>query len=447
MFEQLTERLEGVFSRLKGRGKLTPDNIKDSLREVRRALLEADVNFKVAKDLVKTVEERATGQEVLKSLSPGEQVVKVVHDTLVETLGGQAATLTDPQRIPRKILMVGLQGSGKTTTTAKLGAWLRKRKRVPALAACDLQRPAAVDQLEILAKELSLKVHVDRSSKDPARVAEDALAWARGEGVDDLLVDTAGRLQIDEEMMEQLVEVRDAVEPDITLLVVDGMTGQEAVSVAESFHQRLGLTGTILTKMDGDARGGAALSIRAVTGVPIHFVGVGEKTGALEVFHPDRMASRILGMGDVLTLVEKAQASVDLKEAERLKEKIEQQQFSLEDFLGQIKQIRKMGPLEDLVKMIPGVGSKMLKGVSVDNRELVRVEAMIRSMTPEERRQPGIINGSRRKRIAKGSGTTVQLVNRLLRDFDQMRKMMGQMAKGGGVGPLGPLRRRKRKRR
>lgn len=444
MFEQLTERLEGVFSRLKGRGKLTPDNIKESLRDVRRALLEADVNFKVAKDLVKSVEERATGQEVLKSLSPGEQVVKVVHDTLVEILGSQVETLPELQQIPRKLLMVGLQGSGKTTTTAKLGAWLRKRKRVPALAACDLQRPAAVDQLEILAKELSLKIHVDRSTKDPVKVARDALAWARKEGVDDLLVDTAGRLQIDEEMMEQLVKVRDAVEPDVTLLVVDGMTGQEAVSVAETFHQRLGLTGTILTKMDGDARGGAALSIRAVTGVPIHFVGAGEKVGALEVFHPDRMASRILGMGDVLTLVERAQASVDLKEAERLKEKIEQQDFSLEDFLDQVKQIRKMGPLEDLVKMIPGVGSKMLKGVDIDSRELVRVEAMIRSMTPEERRQPQVINGSRRRRIARGSGTTVQQVNRLLRDFDQMRKMMGHLVKGQGMGPFG---RRKRKRR
>jgi signal recognition particle subunit SRP54 len=444
MFEQLTERLEGVFSRLKGRGKLTPENIKESLRDVRRALLEADVNFKVAKDLVKSVEERATGQEVLKSLSPGEQVVKIVHDTLVEILGSQVVNLPELQQIPRKLLMVGLQGSGKTTTTAKLGAWLRKRKRVPALAACDLQRPAAVDQLEILAKELSLKIHVDRGTKDPVKVARDALAWARKEGVDDLLVDTAGRLQIDDEMMEQLVKVRDAVEPDVTLLVVDGMTGQEAVSVAETFHQRLGLTGTILTKMDGDARGGAALSIRAVTGVPIHFVGMGEKVGALEVFHPDRMASRILGMGDVLTLVERAQASVDLKEAERLKEKIEQQEFSLEDFLDQIKQIRKMGPLEDLVKMIPGVGSKMLKGVDIDSRELVRVEAMIRSMTPEERRQPHVINGSRRRRIARGSGTTVQQVNRLLRDFDQMRKMMGHLAKGRGLSPFG---RRKRKRR
>ncbi|MBU1950105.1 MAG: signal recognition particle protein [Candidatus Eisenbacteria bacterium] len=444
MFEQLSERLDGIFARLKGHGKLTPDNVRDSLRDVRRALLEADVNFKVAKELIARVETVAAGQEVLKSLTPGAQVVKVVHDTLIGILGSSTAGLPDAKFPPRRILMVGLQGSGKTTTTAKLSAWLRRQKRIPAMAACDLQRPAAIDQLEILGKELDLRVYVDRNSKDPVKVARDAVTWARQEGVDDLLIDTAGRLQVDEELMEQLVSVRDAVSPDSILLVVDGMTGQEAVSVAQSFHQKLTLQGTILTKMDGDARGGAALSIRHVTGVPILYMGVGEKTSALEVFHPDRMASRILGMGDVLTLVERAQSVVDQDQALKLQEKLKHQAFTLEDFMDQIRQVRKMGPLEDIMKMIPGMGGKALKGVQIDPKELGRVEAMIRSMTPAERRRPEIINGSRRKRIAKGSGTTVQMLNRLLKDFDQMRKMMGQMAKGKGFGGFNMMRARRR---
>jgi len=436
MFEQLSDRLEGIFSRLKNRGKLTPENVRESLRDVRRALLEADVHFKVARRIIQQVEEKAVGQEVLKSLSPGTQVVKVVHDTLVEILGGQAARLPESGRPPRRILMVGLQGSGKTTSAAKLGAWLRKQKRIPFLAACDLQRPAAIDQLEVLGREVSLPVFVDRVSKDPVRVAGDALAAARARGASDLIVDTAGRLQVDDALMDELVLVRDAVGPDATLLVVDGMTGQEAVAVAESFHGRLSLQGVVLTKMDGDARGGAALSIREVTGVPILFVGTGEKTGAFEPFHPERMASRILGMGDVLSLVERAQQAVDQDEALKLQERLLKDEFNLEDFLSQIRQIRKMGPIEELVKMIPGAGSAMLRGARVDPGELVRVEAMIRSMTGEERRRPETINGSRRRRIARGSGTTVQQVNRLLRDFEQMRKVMGQLTKGRRRGGL-----------
>jgi signal recognition particle subunit SRP54 len=431
MFELLTERLEGIFRRLRGRGVLTPEIVKESLRDVRRALLEADVHFTVARRLVSMVEERAVGQEVLRSLQPGAQVVKIVHEVLTEMLGGQAAQLPEGRKVPRRILLVGLQGSGKTTTAAKLGAWLRKARRVPVLAACDLQRPAAVEQLQVLGRQLDLRVYAEPESRDPVAVARSALAWAREQGADDLILDTAGRLQIDEPLMEEVAAIRREVEADAVVLVVDGMTGQEAVSVAEAFHQRLGLDGVILTKMDGDARGGAALSVRAVTGVPILFLGVGEKTQALEVFHPQRLASRILGMGDILSLVEKAQAAVDREEARRLQERLRREEFTLEDFLEQIRQVRKMGPLEELLQMIPGLGGKALKGMQVDPRELVRVEAMIRSMTPEERQRPEIIDGSRRRRIARGSGTRVQDVNRLLRDFEAMRRMVRQLKKGG----------------
>ena len=407
MFEQLSEKLDTVFKRLRGQGVLTEENIRDSLREVRRALLEADVHFTVAKEFVRRVEEKAVGQEVLRSLSPGQQVVSVVHDVLVEILGTTAQGVAQSNEIPTRILVVGLQGSGKTTFVAKLGHHLRKRKKVPVLAACDVYRPAAMDQLATLAREAGLRVHVEKGEKDAVGIATRALASARSIGADYLLVDTAGRLHIDEQMMDEVARMKQEIRPHQILLVVDGMSGQDAVEVAKSFHERLGVDGAVLTKMDGDARGGAALSIRAVTGVPILYLGTGERIGALEVFHPDRLASRILGMGDVLPLVERAQEQVDVKEAVELQEKLQKQKFTLEDFVGQIKKVRAMGPLEEILKMIPGVGSKLPDGMKLDEREFTRVEAMISSMTPEERRRPEMIDGSRRRRIARGSGTTV----------------------------------------
>ncbi len=437
MFEQLSEKLDTVFKRLRGQGVLTEENIRDSLREVRRALLEADVHFTVAKEFVRRVEEKAVGQEVLRSLSPGQQVVSVVHDVLVEILGTTAQGVAQSNEIPTRILVVGLQGSGKTTFVAKLGHHLRKRKKVPVLAACDVYRPAAMDQLATLAREAGLRVHVEKGEKDAVGIATRALASARSIGADYLLVDTAGRLHIDEQMMDEVARMKQEIRPHQILLVVDGMSGQDAVEVAKSFHERLGVDGAVLTKMDGDARGGAALSIRAVTGVPILYLGTGERIGALEVFHPDRLASRILGMGDVLTLVERAQEQVDVKEAVELQEKLQKQKFTLEDFVGQIKKVRAMGPLEEILKMIPGVGSKLPDGMKLDEREFTRVEAMISSMTPEERRRPEMIDGSRRRRIARGSGTTVQDLNRLLRDFLLMRRMMSKMGRPGRSGTKG----------
>lgn len=437
MFEQLSEKLDTVFKRLRGQGVLTEENIRDSLREVRRALLEADVHFTVAKEFVRRVEEKAVGQEVLRSLSPGQQVVSVVHDVLVEILGTTAQGVAQSNEIPTRILVVGLQGSGKTTFVAKLGHHLRKRKKVPVLAACDVYRPAAMDQLATLAREAGLRVHVEKGETDAVGIATRALASARSIGADYLLVDTAGRLHIDEQMMDEVARMKQEIRPHQILLVVDGMSGQDAVEVAKSFHERLGVDGAVLTKMDGDARGGAALSIRAVTGVPILYLGTGERIGALEVFHPDRLASRILGMGDVLTLVERAQEQVDVKEAVELQEKLQKQKFTLEDFVGQIKKVRAMGPLEEILKMIPGVGSKLPDGMKFDEREFTRVEAMISSMTPEERRRPEMIDGSRRRRIARGSGTTVQDLNRLLRDFLLMRRMMSRMGRPGRPGTKG----------
>lgn len=431
MFEQLSEKLDSVFKRLRGQGVLTEENIRESLREVRRALLEADVHFTVAKEFVRKVEEKAVGREVLRSLSPGQQVVSVVHEVLVEVLGTTAHGVAQSNEIPTRILVVGLQGSGKTTFVAKLGHHLRKRKKVPVLAACDVYRPAAMDQLATLAREAGLRVHVEKGEKDAVGIAARALASARSIGADYLLIDTAGRLHIDEPLMDEVARMKQEIRPHQILLVVDGMAGQDAVEVAKTFHERLKVDGAVLTKMDGDARGGAALSIRAVTGVPILFLGTGERIGALEVFHPDRLASRILGMGDVLTLVERAQEQVDVKEAVELQEKLLKQRFTLEDFVGQVKKVRAMGPLEEILKMIPGVGSKLPDGMKLDEREFTRVEAMISSMTPEERRRPEIIDGSRRRRIARGSGTTVQDLNRLLRDFLLMRRMMSRMGRPG----------------
>lgn len=429
MFEQLSEKLEVVFKKLRGQGTLREENIRESLREVRRALLEADVHYSVAKEFVRKVEEKAVGQEVLKSLSPGQQVIQVVHDVLVDVLGHTATSIVQSNEIPTRIMVVGLQGSGKTTFVAKLGHYLRKHKKVPVLAACDVYRPAAMDQLATLGREANLRVHVEKGETDAVGIAVRGLTAARGVGADYLILDTAGRLHIDEPLMDELARMKEQVRPHQILLVVDGMAGQDAVEVARVFHERLKVDGVVLSKMDGDARGGAALSIRAVTGVPILFLGTGERIGALEVFHPDRLASRILGMGDILTLVERAQETVTVQEAQQMTERLVKQQFSLEDFVGQLKKVRSMGPLEEILKMIPGLGKAMPPGMKIDERELVRVEAMIQSMTGEERRRPEVIDGSRRRRIARGSGTTVQDVNRLLKDFLMMRKMMGRMGK------------------
>jgi len=439
MFDSLAGRLDRVFDRIRGRGKLTPENIRESLREMRRVLLEADVNYKVARSFIKKVEERAMGVEVLKSLTPDQQFIKVVYDTLVELLGGQAAQLADNDEIPTRILFVGLQGSGKTTCVAKIAKKLRQRKKVSHLGACDIHRPAAVDQLQNLGKRIGVPVYAEPGETDAAAIAERGWDEARKAGADYYLIDTAGRMQVDEEMMREVERVRDRTEPHQILLVVDGLTGQDAVSVSQAFHERLGLGGVILTKMDGDARGGAALSVREVTGVPILFLGSGEDVDALETFHPQGMASRILGMGDVLSLVEKAQDVVSLEEAEKMRKSIEKNEFTFEQFLQQMKQMRKMGPLQDLVKLIPGLGAKALGNVKVDEKGVARLEAIVLSMTPEERRKPEIINGSRRRRIARGSGTTVQAVNRLLKDFQMMRKLFGKLRKGKKMPSLFPM--------
>ncbi|MBZ0266082.1 signal recognition particle protein [bacterium] len=437
VFNELTEKLDGFFSKLKGRGKLTEQDVKAALREVRRILLEADVNFRVAKEFLKKVEERAIGEEVLKSITPAQQVIKIIHDELIELLGDNWTQLKRSKEPPTVYLMVGLQGSGKTTTTGKLGNYLKKRGMRPLLAACDLQRPAAIDQLERVGEQVGLQV-VSRVADTPLEVARLAKKRARSEGWDTLIVDTAGRLHVDDALMEELAQIKEELHPAEVLFVADGMTGQDAVNSAQAFSERLGITGVVLTKMDGDARGGAALSIRHVTGQPIRFTGMGEKLDALEEFHPSRLADRILGLGDVVSLVEKAQQSVDHEKAEKLAKKLKKAQFDLEDFLDQINQLAKMGPLENLLQMIPGAG-KALKGVQVDPSEMKHVEAIILSMTPDERRRPNIINGSRRKRIALGSGQSVQDVNRLLNQFDQMKKMIKKMSGKGKKMPKGMM--------
>ena len=428
MFDDLTKRLDSVFKKLRGHGKLSEANISDALREVRRALLESDVHFQVTRDFIRDVKEKAVGQEVLRSITPGQQVVKVVHQEMIRLLGEEAIPLETASVPPTIIMMVGLQGSGKTTTAAKLALHLRHRNRKPLLVAADVYRPAAIDQLQILGRQLDIPCFVGET-QDPVKITTEALSHAQKNSRDTVIMDTAGRLHIDKRMMQELSDIRKAVNPTEILLVADGMTGQDAVNAATEFHQTLQLTGIILTKLDGDARGGAALSIRAVTGVPIKFVGMGEKTDALEVFHPDRMASRILGMGDVVSLVEKAQEAVDQEQAEKLAEKLRKQEFDLEDFLDQIRQLKKMGPVEDLLGMIPGLGSK-IKNLSVDEHQFQQTEAIICSMTLEERRRPDIIDGSRRKRIARGSGTRVQDVNLLLNQYAQMKNMLKKLSKG-----------------
>ena len=432
MFDNLSDKLNAVFKKLKGHGKLTEKNIEEGLREVRLALLEADVHYRVAKKFIADIKERALGREVLSSLTPGQQVVKIVFDELTTLMGARNESLNLAGTQPVAIMLVGLQGSGKTTTAGKLAIHLRNIGKKPYLVPADVYRPAAIDQLKKLGDQLSVPVFASTSDMDPVRICQDARTAAARDGCDTLLLDTAGRLHIDTALMDELKSIREAVDPSDILLVADAMTGQDAVNIAKAFDEALGIGGVILTKTDGDARGGAALSIKAVTDKPIKFIGVGEKLDQLEPFHPERMASTILGMGDVLTLIEKAQATVDEKKAAELERKLRKSQFTLEDFRDQMVQIRKMGSLSDLLKMIPGVGgSKQLKNLNVDDRELVRIEAIINSMTPEERRRHAVINGSRRKRIAGGSGTSIQDVNRLLKNYTQVMKMMKKLNKSG----------------
>ncbi|WP_281237171.1 signal recognition particle protein [Bacillus sp. FSL H8-0516] len=428
-FEGLADRLQQTISKIRGKGKVSEQDVKEMMREVRLALLEADVNFKVVKDFVKKVSERAVGQEVMKSLTPGQQVIKVVKEELTELMGGEESKIAVAKKSPTVIMMVGLQGAGKTTTTGKLANLLRKKhNRKPMMVAADIYRPAAIQQLQTLGKQLDMPVFSLGDQVSPVEIAKQAIEKAKEEHHDYVILDTAGRLHIDEELMDELQKVKEVANPEEIFLVVDSMTGQDAVNVAKSFNEQLGLTGVVLTKLDGDTRGGAALSIRAVTNTPIKFAALGEKLDAIEPFHPERMASRILGMGDVLTLIEKAQANVDQVKAKELEQKMRTMSFTLDDFLEQLGQVRNMGPLDELIQMMPGAGKmKGLKNVQVDEKQLNHIEAIIKSMTTQEKEQPEVINASRRKRIAKGSGTSVQEVNRLLKQFDEMKKMMKQM--------------------
>ncbi|RSK27002.1 signal recognition particle protein [Bacillus sp. HMF5848] len=428
-FEGLADRLQGSIQKIRGKGKVTESDVKEMMREVRLALLEADVNFKVVKDFVKRVSERSVGQEVMKSLTPGQQVIKVVQEELTALMGGEQSRIAVANRPPTVIMMVGLQGAGKTTTTGKLANLLRKKyNRKPMLVAADIYRPAAIQQLETLGKQLSMPVFSLGDQVSPVEIAKQALQKAKEEHHDYVIIDTAGRLHIDETLMGELKQVKEVAKPDEIFLVVDAMTGQDAVNVASSFNEQLDLTGVVLTKLDGDTRGGAALSVKAVTGTPIKFVGLGEKLDQLEPFHPERMASRILGMGDVLSLIEKAQANVDTEKAKELEQKMRTMSFTFDDFLDQMEQVKKMGPLDELLGMMPGASKmKGLKDIKVDDKQLAHVEAIIKSMTKLEKQQPEIINASRKKRIARGSGRPIQEVNRLLKQFEEMKKMMKQM--------------------
>ena len=423
MFENLSDRLEGVFKKLRGKGKLTKDDVERGLREVRLALLEADVNYRVVKSFVDRVRERALGAEVLESLTPAQQLIKIVHEELIRTLGETPAPLDLGGPRPVPLLLVGLQGSGKTTTAAKLALYLRKKGHRPYLIPADVYRPAAIDQLKTLAEKVGVPVYDTNPAETPVEIAKKALAEAKALGRDVAIIDTAGRLHIDEAMMGEAASLKEAVSPREVLLVADAMTGQDAVNIAKNFHEKVGLTGVILTKVEGDARGGAALSIREVTGCPIKFIGIGEKLEALEVFYPDRLASRILGMGDVLTLIEKAQEAFDLKKARELQEKLRRREFTLEDLREQIRQMRKLGSVQEVFSLLPGIGKK-IKEMPFDERELVRMEAIINSMTRQERLNPRIINASRKRRIARGSGTTIQEVNKLLKSYEEMRKLL-----------------------
>jgi len=428
MFEDLTQKLELVFKKLRGQGKISEENVAESLREVRRVLLDADVNYKVVKDFIRDVQAKAVGQDVLASLTPGQLIIKILHDELVSLMGSAATPMRTAAMPPTVIMIAGLQGSGKTTFSAKLASHLKSKGRSPFLVAADVYRPAAIDQLEMLAKQIQVPVHAVRG-KGAVEIAVESIDHARKAARDVVIIDTAGRLHVDEEMMAEVEEIKRLVNPHEILFVVDAMTGQDAVNSAKAFHDRLDFDGIVLTKLDGDSRGGAALSIRSVVNKPIKFVGVGEKLDALEIFHPDRMAQRILGMGDIVTLVEKAQERFDEKKAQKLEEKLRKSQFTLEDFLEQLREIKKMGSLQEIMSMIPGM-SRLAPGAAPDEKALVRVEAIIQSMTHDERRRPNIINGTRRKRIASGSGTSVQEVNKVLKQFHDMQKMMRSLSRG-----------------
>ncbi|HEY8875395.1 MAG TPA: signal recognition particle protein [Desulfosporosinus sp.] len=444
MFQGLSDKLQETFKRLKGKGRLKEADVNEAMREVRVALLEADVNFKVVKDFVAKVKERSIGQEVLESLSPAQYVIKIVHEEMIELMGGATGKILIASKPPTVILLIGLQGAGKTTHAAKLANMLKKQGKHPLLVACDIYRPAAIKQLQVLGDQIEVPVF-SMGQEAPMDIAKASIKHANSNGQDVVIIDTAGRLHINEELMTELQDIKVAVKPHEILLVVDAMTGQDAVNVAESFHKELGLDGVILTKLDGDTRGGAALSIKAVTGCTVKFAGTGEKMDALEPFHPDRMASRILGMGDVLTLIEKAQESFDEKKAKEMEQKLRKQEFTLDDFLEQMQQMKKMGPLSSILEMLPGGMGKQLKDVQIDEKDTAHIEAIIKSMTIEERRKPMVIKDSRKKRIAKGSGTTVQDVGRLLKQFEQMQKMMKQFASpGGGLGMLGGAKKGKK---
>ena len=446
IFESLSDRLQETFKKLRGHGKLTEDDVNEAMREVRMALLEADVNFKVVKNFIKTVKERAIGQDILETLTPAQVVIKIVDEELTNLMGGTQSRINISPNPPTIIMMAGLQGAGKTTSAGKLGLSLKKQGKRPLLVACDIYRPAAIKQLQVVGKQLDIPVFSMEQGTDAVTIAKSSIAYSQSHANDVIIIDTAGRLQIDEALMQELRDIKAEVKPHEILLVVDAMTGQESVNVAQTFNDSLGLDGVIMTKLDGDARGGAALSVKAVTGVPIKFVGMGEKLEALQPFHPDRMASRILGMGDVLSLVEKAQQTFDMEEARKMEKKLRKDEFTLDDFLSQMQQVKKLGSLENILGMIPGMGGikKQLEGqdIDLDGKEMRQIEAIIKSMTPKERADIGIINGSRRKRIAMGSGTKVQDVNKLLKQFGEMKKMMKKMKKmqkGKGFPGLGAL--------
>lgn len=434
IFEGLSGKLQDTIKRFRGKGRVTEKDVKEMMREIKLALLEADVNYKVVRSFINSVSERAAGQEVLESLTPGQQVIKIVHEELIELLGKVPSKVTFASRPPTVYMMVGLQGSGKTTTSGKLANLLRKQGKNPLLVACDVYRPAAIKQLQVVGNQLDIPVFAIEGINDPVDIARKAIDHAGSKLYDLVIIDTAGRLHIDEELMEELENIKNAVHPHEILLVIDSMTGQDAVNVAENFNSKLGVDGIVLTKLDGDTRGGAALSVKAVTGKPVKFAATGEKLNDIEPFYPDRMASRILGMGDVLSLIEKAQEAFDEKKALEMEKKLRTQQFTLDDFLDQLEQLKKMGPLNQVLGMLPGMNSKALRNIEVDEKKFVRVEAIIKSMTLKERRDPAIINGSRRKRIAAGSGTSIQEVNSLLKQFEEMRKMIKMMT---GVGKKG----------
>ncbi|HZO90878.1 MAG TPA: signal recognition particle protein [Chthonomonadaceae bacterium] len=444
MFESLSDKLQNVFKRLRGKGRVTEADVNEAMREVRLALLEADVNYKVVKDFVGRVKEKAVGTDVLESLSPAQQVVKIVNDELVELLGGTEARLELSPTPPTVIMLCGLQGSGKTTLAGKLALWFKKQGRNPLMVACDIYRPAAIKQLQVLGEQIKVPVFTlpPELDKAPPSIARAAVQQASQNGNDIVLLDTAGRLHIDEDLMDELGQMKAWVKPHEILLVVDAMVGQDAVNFAQEFNQKLAVTGFVMTKMDSDTRGGAALSIRAITGVPIKFLGVGEKLDALEPFYPDRLASRILGMGDILSLIEKAQEAVDEKKALEMEKKLRESRFDLNDFLDQMQQMKKLGPLENILKMLPGMNTQMLDNVQIDPKLLARKEAIVQAMTPAERRDPSLLNGSRRRRIAAGSGHTVQEVNQFLNEFEQMRKMIKtMMAQGPGGKGMMPVKR------